>query len=194
MCVCITVLCVSVEAAGGKALPCVVDIRDEQQIGAAVQKAVETFGGSKFFLHRKWLLLCKWFKGQAMSYTAGRYWHPGEQCQRHQFDGNSGDADEESWPDAGNKLERNIPDVWRWAHACHRTHTDKSAKSLRLNLFSSIWPGVFNEVTSILSSSGLRWSSLTCWRVADPTSWTYPLPWTWTLSGSRTTQVTIVTS
>ncbi|KAM4527363.1 hydroxysteroid dehydrogenase-like protein 2 [Odontesthes bonariensis] len=34
-----------VEAAGGKALPCVVDIRDEQQIGAAVQKAVDTFGG-----------------------------------------------------------------------------------------------------------------------------------------------------
>ncbi|XP_072309480.1 hydroxysteroid dehydrogenase-like protein 2 [Eucyclogobius newberryi] len=34
-----------VEAAGGKALPCVVDIRDEQQIGDAVKKAVETFGG-----------------------------------------------------------------------------------------------------------------------------------------------------
>lgn len=34
-----------VEAAGGKALPCVVDIRDEQQIGAAVKKAVDTFGG-----------------------------------------------------------------------------------------------------------------------------------------------------
>lgn len=34
-----------VEAAGGRALPCVVDIRDEQQIGAAVQKAVDTFGG-----------------------------------------------------------------------------------------------------------------------------------------------------
>ncbi|AWP14769.1 putative hydroxysteroid dehydrogenase-like protein 2 [Scophthalmus maximus] len=34
-----------VEAAGGKALPCVVDIRDEQQVGAAVQKAVDTFGG-----------------------------------------------------------------------------------------------------------------------------------------------------
>ncbi|KAM9306419.1 hydroxysteroid dehydrogenase-like protein 2 [Pholidichthys leucotaenia] len=34
-----------VEAAGGKALPCVVDIRDEQQIGEAVQKAVDTFGG-----------------------------------------------------------------------------------------------------------------------------------------------------
>ncbi|XP_026153807.1 hydroxysteroid dehydrogenase-like protein 2 [Mastacembelus armatus] len=34
-----------VEAAGGKALPCVVDIRDEQQVEKAVQKAVETFGG-----------------------------------------------------------------------------------------------------------------------------------------------------
>ncbi|KAM9700031.1 hydroxysteroid dehydrogenase-like protein 2 [Menidia menidia] len=34
-----------VEAAGGRALPCVVDIRDELQIGAAVQKAVEKFGG-----------------------------------------------------------------------------------------------------------------------------------------------------
>uniref|UniRef100_A0A669EQ26 Hydroxysteroid dehydrogenase-like protein 2 n=1 Tax=Oreochromis niloticus TaxID=8128 RepID=A0A669EQ26_ORENI len=34
-----------VEAAGGKALPCVVDIRDERQIGDAVQKAVDAFGG-----------------------------------------------------------------------------------------------------------------------------------------------------
>jgi citronellol/citronellal dehydrogenase len=34
-----------VEEAGGKALPCVVDIRDEAQIAAAVAKAVETFGG-----------------------------------------------------------------------------------------------------------------------------------------------------
>ncbi|XP_042250861.1 hydroxysteroid dehydrogenase-like protein 2 [Thunnus maccoyii] len=34
-----------VEAAGGKALPCVVDIRDEKQVGDAVQKAVDTFGG-----------------------------------------------------------------------------------------------------------------------------------------------------
>ena len=31
--------------AGGKALPCVCDIRDETQIAAAVKKAVETFGG-----------------------------------------------------------------------------------------------------------------------------------------------------
>jgi citronellol/citronellal dehydrogenase len=34
-----------IEAAGGKALPLVVDIRFEDQIQAAVQKAVETFGG-----------------------------------------------------------------------------------------------------------------------------------------------------
>ena len=34
-----------IEKAGGKALACVVDIRDENQIAAAVQKAVETFGG-----------------------------------------------------------------------------------------------------------------------------------------------------
>jgi citronellol/citronellal dehydrogenase len=34
-----------IDKAGGRALPCVVDIRDEQQIGAAVAKAVETFGG-----------------------------------------------------------------------------------------------------------------------------------------------------
>ncbi len=34
-----------VEKAGGKALPCVVDIRFEDQIAAAVEKAVATFGG-----------------------------------------------------------------------------------------------------------------------------------------------------
>ncbi|MEP7120577.1 MAG: NAD(P)-dependent oxidoreductase [Byssovorax sp.] len=34
-----------IEAAGGKALPCIVDIRDEAQIAAAVARAVETFGG-----------------------------------------------------------------------------------------------------------------------------------------------------
>lgn len=34
-----------IEAAGGKALPCVVDVRDEQQINSAVEKAVERFGG-----------------------------------------------------------------------------------------------------------------------------------------------------
>lgn len=36
---------VIVEAAGGKALPCVVDVRDENQINEAVQQAVEKFGG-----------------------------------------------------------------------------------------------------------------------------------------------------
>lgn len=34
-----------VEKAGGKALPCIVDIRFEDQVEAAVAKAVETFGG-----------------------------------------------------------------------------------------------------------------------------------------------------
>ncbi|XP_019801969.2 hydroxysteroid dehydrogenase-like protein 2 isoform X1 [Tursiops truncatus] len=34
-----------IKAAGGKALPCVVDVRDEQQISSAVEKAVEKFGG-----------------------------------------------------------------------------------------------------------------------------------------------------
>lgn len=43
-------LAVSVEAAGGKALACVVDIRDEQQIEEAVQKAVDKFGGLQFLL------------------------------------------------------------------------------------------------------------------------------------------------
>ncbi|XP_066507326.1 hydroxysteroid dehydrogenase-like protein 2 [Hoplias malabaricus] len=34
-----------IEAAGGKALPCIVDIRDETQISKAVESAVEKFGG-----------------------------------------------------------------------------------------------------------------------------------------------------
>ncbi|KAF4804071.1 Hydroxysteroid dehydrogenase-like protein 2 [Turdus rufiventris] len=34
-----------IEAAGGKALPCVVNVREEQQIVNAVEKAVKTFGG-----------------------------------------------------------------------------------------------------------------------------------------------------
>jgi citronellol/citronellal dehydrogenase len=34
-----------IEKAGGKALPCLVDVRDEAQVVAAVAKAVETFGG-----------------------------------------------------------------------------------------------------------------------------------------------------
>ncbi|KAF5893727.1 hydroxysteroid dehydrogenase-like protein 2, partial [Clarias magur] len=34
-----------IEAAGGKALPCVVDVRDEKQISEAVEKAVQKFGG-----------------------------------------------------------------------------------------------------------------------------------------------------
>lgn len=34
-----------IEAAGGKALPCVVDIRFEEQVDAAIARTVETFGG-----------------------------------------------------------------------------------------------------------------------------------------------------
>jgi len=36
------------EAAGGKALACAVDIRSEEQIQRAVNQAVETFGGIEF--------------------------------------------------------------------------------------------------------------------------------------------------
>jgi len=34
-----------IEAAGGKALPCIVDVRDEAQVRSAVQQAVQKFGG-----------------------------------------------------------------------------------------------------------------------------------------------------
>ncbi|XP_058064570.1 hydroxysteroid dehydrogenase-like protein 2, partial [Anopheles bellator] len=34
-----------IEAAGGKALPCIVDVRSEEAVRAAVKKAVATFGG-----------------------------------------------------------------------------------------------------------------------------------------------------
>lgn len=34
-----------IEAAGGRALPCVVDVRDEEAVGAAVESAVAKFGG-----------------------------------------------------------------------------------------------------------------------------------------------------
>jgi citronellol/citronellal dehydrogenase len=34
-----------IEAAGGRALPCITDVRFEEQVAAAVQRTVETFGG-----------------------------------------------------------------------------------------------------------------------------------------------------
>ena len=34
-----------VEDAGGKCLPCIVDIRDEKMVASAVEEAVKTFGG-----------------------------------------------------------------------------------------------------------------------------------------------------
>ena len=35
----------SVEEAGGKCLPCIVDVRDEGQVKSAVSEAVKKFGG-----------------------------------------------------------------------------------------------------------------------------------------------------
>lgn len=35
----------TVEAAGGKCLPCIVDVRDEKQVVSAVEAAVKAFGG-----------------------------------------------------------------------------------------------------------------------------------------------------
>jgi len=43
LCVCIHV--VIVEQAGGQCLPCVVDIRHEEQVSKAVDQAVQRFGG-----------------------------------------------------------------------------------------------------------------------------------------------------
>ncbi len=39
------ILILSVEAAGGKCLPCIVDIRHEEQVQEAIQKTADTFGG-----------------------------------------------------------------------------------------------------------------------------------------------------
>lgn len=36
---------------GGKCLPCEVDIRDEEQVKSAVDKAVEMFGGIDFLVN-----------------------------------------------------------------------------------------------------------------------------------------------
>ncbi len=38
-------VCAVVEDAGGKCLPCVMDLRDDSQVEAAVNQAVKTFGG-----------------------------------------------------------------------------------------------------------------------------------------------------
>lgn len=44
---------VTVEAAGGKAFPCIVDVRDEQQVSNAVEQAVKKFGGKYTFTVKK---------------------------------------------------------------------------------------------------------------------------------------------
>uniref|UniRef100_A0A8C0CPP9 Hydroxysteroid dehydrogenase-like protein 2 n=1 Tax=Balaenoptera musculus TaxID=9771 RepID=A0A8C0CPP9_BALMU len=56
-----------IKAAGGKALPCVVDVRDEQQISSAVEKAVEKFGAytiAKYGMSLCVLGMAEEFKGE----------------------------------------------------------------------------------------------------------------------------------
>ncbi|KAF6327441.1 hydroxysteroid dehydrogenase like 2 [Rhinolophus ferrumequinum] len=56
-----------IEAAGGKALPCIVDVRDEQQISNAVAKAVEKFGAytiAKYGMSMCVLGMAEEFKGE----------------------------------------------------------------------------------------------------------------------------------
>ncbi|XP_044513410.1 hydroxysteroid dehydrogenase-like protein 2 isoform X3 [Gracilinanus agilis] len=56
-----------IEAAGGKALPCVVDVRDEQQISDAVEKAVQKFGAytiAKYGMSMCVLGMAEEFKGE----------------------------------------------------------------------------------------------------------------------------------
>ncbi|XP_069330661.1 hydroxysteroid dehydrogenase-like protein 2 isoform X2 [Eulemur rufifrons] len=56
-----------IEAVGGKALPCVVDVRDEQQISDAVDKAVKKFGAytiAKYGMSMCVLGMAEEFKGE----------------------------------------------------------------------------------------------------------------------------------
>ncbi|XP_037595128.1 hydroxysteroid dehydrogenase-like protein 2 [Cebus imitator] len=56
-----------IEAVGGKALPCIVDVRDEQQISDAVEKAVEKFGAytiAKYGMSMCVLGMAEEFKGE----------------------------------------------------------------------------------------------------------------------------------
>ncbi|XP_021570226.1 hydroxysteroid dehydrogenase-like protein 2 isoform X3 [Carlito syrichta] len=56
-----------IEAVGGKALPCIVDVRDEQQITDAVEKAVEKFGAytiAKYGMSMCVLGMAEEFKGE----------------------------------------------------------------------------------------------------------------------------------
>uniref|UniRef100_A0A4W2FJG3 Hydroxysteroid dehydrogenase-like protein 2 n=1 Tax=Bos indicus x Bos taurus TaxID=30522 RepID=A0A4W2FJG3_BOBOX len=56
-----------IKAAGGKALPCIVDVRDEEQISSAVEKAVEKFGAytiAKYGMSMCVLGMAEEFKGE----------------------------------------------------------------------------------------------------------------------------------
>jgi citronellol/citronellal dehydrogenase len=56
-----------IEAAGGKALPCVVDVRSEEDVKAAVAKAVETFGGIDILVNNASAIALKSTPQTAMS-------------------------------------------------------------------------------------------------------------------------------
>ncbi len=72
------------EAAGGKALACITDIRFEEQVQAAVDKAV-----GKLRRHR----------------------HPGQQRQRHLADRHAANPDEALRPDARHQHARHVSDL-----------------------------------------------------------------------------------
>lgn len=74
----------AVEEAGGKALPCILDVRDEQQVKAAVKSAVQTvyeliegFAESKSAHIDTRFCLVWWHR------------HPGQQCQCDFADANT---------------------------------------------------------------------------------------------------------
>ena len=71
-----------IEEHGGQALPLVVDIRFEDQVQAAVDKTVDTFG---------------------------RHRYSNQQCQRDQFDWYTADGNEALRPDASNQLAGYVP-------------------------------------------------------------------------------------
>lgn len=56
-----------IEAAGGKALPCVVDVRSEENVKEAVAKAVETFGGIDILVNNASAIALKSTPQTAMS-------------------------------------------------------------------------------------------------------------------------------
>ncbi len=154
-----TNVCLIVEAAGGKALPCIVDVRDEKQINEAVEQAVEKFGGElQYFIYLKfWALLC--FNLSFISCgSVDRDWHIGQQCQCHQFNRNSGNSNEESRPYARRQSQGNVPDVsksyslekgsWRdWCPAEFSSNPNQTHLKQLINVYTwNFQGGVLRQV------------------------------------------------